>query len=62
MFVTDMSQSADVLAVHGAIFGTIRPAATIVEIRALIEPSALIEIEAEARRARAPSSPLTPNA
>jgi enamine deaminase RidA (YjgF/YER057c/UK114 family) len=50
MFVTDMSRSEEVLAVHGEIFGTIRPAATLVEISVLIEPSALIEIEAEARR------------
>lgn len=50
MFVTDMGHSAEILAVHGAVFGEIRPAATIVEVSALIEPSALIEIEAEARR------------
>jgi enamine deaminase RidA (YjgF/YER057c/UK114 family) len=50
MFVTDMSRSEEVLAVHGEVFGTIRPAATLVEISVLIEPSALIEIEAEARR------------
>jgi enamine deaminase RidA (YjgF/YER057c/UK114 family) len=50
MFVTDISRSAEILAVHGAVFGEIRPAATLVEVSALIEPSALIEIEAEARR------------
>jgi enamine deaminase RidA (YjgF/YER057c/UK114 family) len=50
MFVTDMTTSAAVLAVHGELFGTIRPAATIVEVGALIEPSLLIEIEVEARR------------
>jgi len=50
MFVTDMATSAAVLAVHGELFGTIRPAATIVEVRALIEPTLLVEIEAEARR------------
>ena len=50
MFVTDISRSAEILAVHGAVFGEIRPAATMVEVSALIEPSALIEIEAEARR------------
>ena len=50
MFVTDIARSAEVLAVHGAVFGEIRPAATMVEVSALIEPSALIEIEAEARR------------
>ena len=50
MFLTDIGRSADVLAVHGAVFGDIRPAATMVEVSALIEPSLLIEIEAEARR------------
>ena len=37
-------------AVHGAIFGEIRPAATLVGVGALIDPSLLVEIEAEARR------------
>lgn len=50
MFVTDIGRSAEVLAVHGAAFGDIRPAATMVEVSALIDPSLLIEIEAEARR------------
>jgi enamine deaminase RidA (YjgF/YER057c/UK114 family) len=50
MFVTDISRSAEVTAVHGAVFGDIRPAATLVEVAALIDPSLLIEIEAEARR------------
>lgn len=50
MFVTDISRSSEVVAVHGAVFGSIRPAATLVEVAALIDPSLLIEIEAEARR------------
>lgn len=50
IFVTDIGRSAEVLAVHGAVFGGIRPAATMVEVSALIDPSLLIEIEAEARR------------
>lgn len=50
MFVTDISRSAEVLAVHGSVFGTIRPAATIVEVHALIDPSLLIEIEVDAHR------------
>ena len=50
MFVTDISRSSEVVAVHGAVFGAIRPAATLVEVAALIDPSLLIEIEAEARR------------
>jgi enamine deaminase RidA (YjgF/YER057c/UK114 family) len=50
MFVTDMAASAPVLAVHGELFGEIRPAATIVEVGALIESSLLVEIEVDARR------------
>jgi enamine deaminase RidA (YjgF/YER057c/UK114 family) len=51
MFITDMTRAAEVTAVHGEVFGAIRPAATLVEVGALIDPSLLIEIEAEARRA-----------
>jgi enamine deaminase RidA (YjgF/YER057c/UK114 family) len=50
MFVTDITRSAEVMAVHGEVFGAIRPAATMVEVSALMDPSLLIEIEAEARR------------
>jgi len=50
MFVTDIARSGEILAIHGAVFGEVRPAATMVEVSALIEPTALIEIEAEARR------------
>lgn len=50
MFVTDISRSPEVMAVQGARFGAIRPAATMVEVGALIDPSLLIEIEADAVR------------
>ncbi len=50
MFVTDITRSADVLAVHGEAFGAVRPAATMVEVSALIDPSLLVEIEVDARR------------
>jgi enamine deaminase RidA (YjgF/YER057c/UK114 family) len=50
MFVTDMAQSAALLAVHCEVFGEIRPAATLVAVAALMHPSLLVEIEAEARR------------
>ncbi len=48
MFVTDISKSQELSAVHGAVFGDIRPAATLVEISRLIHPDAQIEIEADA--------------
>jgi enamine deaminase RidA (YjgF/YER057c/UK114 family) len=50
MFVTDMADSAALSAVHGEIFGEIRPAATMVAVAGLMHPSLLVEIEAEARR------------
>jgi enamine deaminase RidA (YjgF/YER057c/UK114 family) len=51
MFVTDIWHAAEILAIHGEAFAAIRPAATMVEVAALMDPSLLIEIEAEARRA-----------
>ncbi len=50
MFVTDIKQSAAIMAAHGARFVEVRPAATMVEVRALMDPTMLIEIEADARR------------
>ena len=48
MYVTDVSQWEKVAAVHGSLFGEIRPATTIVEVAKLIDAAALIEIEADA--------------
>lgn len=50
MFVTDIGDAAAVSAAHGEAFGSIRPAATLVAVAALMDPSLLVEIEAEARR------------
>jgi len=50
MFVTDAEHIGQVTAVHGEFFRDIRPAATIVVVAALIDPSLLVEIEADARR------------
>jgi enamine deaminase RidA (YjgF/YER057c/UK114 family) len=52
MFVTDISRSGEVMAVQGEVFGSIRPAATMIEVSGLIDPSLLIEIEADAQRDR----------
>ena len=51
MFVTDMGRSGEITAVLAARFGAIRPAATLIEVSALIDPSLLVEIEADACRA-----------
>ena len=48
IFVTDIARWRDVAAVHAEVFGEIRPAATMVEVAALITPGLLVEIEADA--------------
>ena len=48
MYVTDVSQWEQVAQVHGEVFAHIRPATTIVQVSALIDKEALIEIEADA--------------
>ena len=50
MFLTDIGRSAEVNDVHRELFGEIRPAAAMVQVSALIDPSLLIEIEVDARR------------
>jgi enamine deaminase RidA (YjgF/YER057c/UK114 family) len=50
MFITDMARKDELMAVQSELFREIRPAATLVEVPALIDPSLLVEIEAEARR------------
>jgi enamine deaminase RidA (YjgF/YER057c/UK114 family) len=51
MYVTDRGNIATVAEVHGEVFGDIRPASTAVVVKGLIEPSLLVEIEADAHRA-----------
>lgn len=51
MFVTDIAAAPAVAAVHGELFGSIRPVATLVAVSALMDPSLLVEIEVDARRA-----------
>ena len=48
MFITDPADGDAIGAVHGELFGTIRPAATMVVVSALLRPEWRIEIEAEA--------------
>ncbi|MGH2696104.1 MAG: RidA family protein [Actinomycetota bacterium] len=48
MFLTREEDFDDVIRAHREVFGEIRPAATAVVVSALIEPWALIEIEADA--------------
>jgi enamine deaminase RidA (YjgF/YER057c/UK114 family) len=48
MYVTDIGQWEMIGKAHGDVFRDIRPAATMVEVRRLISPEMLVEIEADA--------------
>jgi hypothetical protein len=48
MFLVDPAHADAVGAVHGEVFGDIRPAATMVSVSALLDPRWKVEIEAEA--------------
>lgn len=50
MFITDPSFGDAVGEVHGEVFAEIRPASSMIVIPRLIEPSLLVEIEADAIR------------
>jgi len=47
-FITDISRWEDVARAQGDVFGDIRPAATLVQVSALVSPDLLVEIEVDA--------------
>lgn len=48
LYVTDISKWEEAGKAHGEFFGTIKPAATLVEVSALIHPDLVVEIEVTA--------------
>ena len=48
MFVTDIGRWEEFAKAHAEFFGEVRPAATMVEVRRLMSPGMLIEVEADA--------------
>jgi enamine deaminase RidA (YjgF/YER057c/UK114 family) len=47
-FLVDVADAEAVGAVHGEVFGSVRPASTMVAVSALLDPRWKVEIEAEA--------------
>lgn len=48
IYMANIEQWQDVGRAHGEVFGAIRPATTMVEVKRLIDPDMLVEIEADA--------------
>lgn len=48
IYMANIDQWQEVGRAHGEIFGNIRPATTMVEVKRLIDPNMLVEIEADA--------------
>jgi enamine deaminase RidA (YjgF/YER057c/UK114 family) len=48
IYVTDISRWEEVGRAHGEIFGTVRPACSMIGVTALVSPEMIVEIEAEA--------------
>lgn len=48
IYVTDISRWEEVGRAHGEVFGAIKPATAMVEVKGLVSPDMLVEIEADA--------------
>ena len=51
MYVTDISRWEEIGKAHGEVFGKIKPATSMIEVSAFIEPDYLVEIEVTAVKA-----------
>ena len=56
IFVTDIAQWEAVGRAHGEVFANIRPATAMVEVKQLIDPDMMVEIEADAMITTEPAS------
>jgi enamine deaminase RidA (YjgF/YER057c/UK114 family) len=50
IYVTDISRWQEYGRAHGDAFGSVRPATTMIEVAALVDPQMLVEVEAVAYR------------
>jgi enamine deaminase RidA (YjgF/YER057c/UK114 family) len=50
MYIVRAEDATAVASVNGEVFGSIRPASTLVRVAGLIDPSLIVEVELEARR------------
>ena len=48
IYVTDITRWQEIGRAHGETFGAVRPATSMIEVRRLIDPDMLVEIEADA--------------
>jgi enamine deaminase RidA (YjgF/YER057c/UK114 family) len=61
MYVTDITRWREIARAHGETFGDVRPATAMVEVKRLIDPDMLVEIEADAYVADDPDPAAPPD-
>jgi enamine deaminase RidA (YjgF/YER057c/UK114 family) len=61
IYVTDIARWEEIGRAHGEVFGAVRPATSMVEVRRLIHPDMLVEIEADAYVPRGEAGSASPD-